>query len=116
MSLGRKLLSLSRVKKARKQLAADPSIANYLALANEHARREEMEDAARVCEEGLTRRYGEDPPIEVRNRFEREFQVIDALFPFQDAQSQQLAQSINGYGNLSSADQQAILDVIAAGG
>ncbi len=40
------------------------------------------------------------------------FQVIDALFPFQDAQSQQLAQSIDGFGNLSSADQQAIIDVI----
>lgn len=54
MSFTRKLLSLSRIKKARKHLAADPSIANYLALANEHARRDEMDDAARVCEEGLT--------------------------------------------------------------
>ena len=32
-----------------------------------------------VCEEGLVRRYGEDPPIEVRNRFEREFKVIESM-------------------------------------
>ena len=54
MSLARRLLSLTRVKRARKLLAEDPSISNYIALATEHARRDEMLDASRVCEEGLT--------------------------------------------------------------
>jgi len=54
MSIARKWMSLTRLKKARRYLAEDPSVANYLALANEHARRDEMLDAARVCEEGLS--------------------------------------------------------------
>lgn len=54
MSLARKLMSMTRQKKARRQLADDPSVTNYLALANEHARNDEMLDAARVCDEGLS--------------------------------------------------------------
>ena len=54
MSLARRLISLTRVKRARRHLAEDPSISNYIGLATEHARRDEMVDASRVCEEGLS--------------------------------------------------------------
>lgn len=68
MSLARRLLSLTRVKKARRQLADDPSISNYIALATEHARRDEMIDATRVCDEGLSVYAGNSELQRLANR------------------------------------------------
>ncbi|HVS17174.1 MAG TPA: hypothetical protein VMT18_01145 [Planctomycetota bacterium] len=53
MSLVDRFLTQKRVRAARQKLAGDPTVANYLALASELARTEELEGAIKVCEEGL---------------------------------------------------------------
>jgi tetratricopeptide (TPR) repeat protein len=53
MSLVDRFLTQKRVRTARAKLADEPSVANYLALASELARNEELPAAIKVCEEGL---------------------------------------------------------------
>ena len=48
-----KLLAGPRLRDARRRLVTEPSAANYVALASEHARICEFEAAERVCAEGL---------------------------------------------------------------
>lgn len=49
----RKFFSRSRVRHARRELAADPSVQNYIALAREFAQVDALDEVLRVCEEGL---------------------------------------------------------------
>lgn len=53
MSLMDRFMTRARLRRARQQLADDPSASNYVALAEEHARAGELEAAQRVCDEGL---------------------------------------------------------------
>ena len=53
MKIIQSILSRSRVKRARKAVAAAPSPRSYSALAEEYARRGMAQKAAEVCEEGL---------------------------------------------------------------
>jgi uncharacterized protein HemY len=53
MSFVDRYLTQKRVKGARQRLAAEPTIANYVALGGELARIEDLEAAQQVCDEGL---------------------------------------------------------------
>ena len=53
MKLVRKLLSRTRVRKARLRLASRATPMNYAALAHEYAILGGVDEALRVCEEGL---------------------------------------------------------------
>lgn len=61
MSLMDRFLAQKRVRSARSKLADDPNVANYLALASELARIEELDSAIRVCDEGLGLFHGSEP-------------------------------------------------------
>ncbi len=59
MSFVPKFLISSRLRSAKKRLSADPSAANYLAVAAEHAKAGAMQEALEVCEEGCAAFPGE---------------------------------------------------------
>lgn len=61
MSLVDRFMTQKRVRAARAKLAEDPTVANYLALASELARNEELDSAIRVCDEGLGLFHGSEP-------------------------------------------------------
>lgn len=61
MSLVDRFLTQKRVRAARAKLADEPSVANYLALASELARNEELDSAIKVCEEGLGLFHASEP-------------------------------------------------------
>lgn len=48
-----RILSRGKVRAAAKRLSADPSVRNYLALAQAHASLDQLGDVEKVCEEGL---------------------------------------------------------------
>lgn len=60
MSLVDRFMTQKRVRAARQKLADEPTVANYLALASELARNEELESAIKVCEEGLGLFHGSE--------------------------------------------------------
>jgi len=49
-----RLLSMGRIHRAKRALAADPNPRNYMALAQQYALASRTSDAQRVCSEGLT--------------------------------------------------------------
>lgn len=76
MSFVSKLVSRSRVKEARRQLARNPSAAGYVELANAHAHVDELDEARRVCDEGLEL-FGADRELRRIARRVRELQLED---------------------------------------
>jgi tetratricopeptide (TPR) repeat protein len=76
LSFVQKLVSRSRVKEARKQLAKSPSAARYVELANAHAHVDELDEARRVCDEGLEL-YSGNPELQRIARRVRELQLED---------------------------------------
>ncbi len=78
MSFVKKFLSGSKVKEARRLVASDPSPTNYLKLAGAHARAGDLDEAVRVCEEGLEI-YGNDPEILRLYRRSHEMRLEDRM-------------------------------------
>lgn len=76
MSFVGRLVSRSRVREARRRLAKSPSAAGYVELANAHAHVGELEEAGRVCSEGLDL-YGGHPELQRIARRVRELQLED---------------------------------------
>lgn len=53
MSWMKRMVTRGRVRTARRTLGQTPTVRNYCALANEHARLGELDEVLRVCDEGL---------------------------------------------------------------
>ncbi len=63
-----KFLARSRVRRARRDLAADPSAQNYVALAREYAHVDALDEVLRVCEEGLAVFAGQPELVRLAKR------------------------------------------------
>lgn len=76
MSFVRRWIGGSKIKEARRRLAEEPTPMNYSKLASVHARAGDLEEAIRVCEEGLGV-FGNDPEILRLYRRSRELLLED---------------------------------------
>ena len=76
MSFVKRLVSRSRVREARRRLANEPTAAAYVQLAKAHAHADELDEALRVCVEGLEFFVGNPDLIRLARRA-RQLQMED---------------------------------------
>lgn len=88
MSIMRKLLSGSRVRRARREVAQNPTARNYASLAREHACLGHLDEVQRVCAEGLAVFPGNSELVRLTNRarqLQREARTKELLRELREA-------------------------------